>query len=74
MANEQTVNDKPAAGLGQFVGETKREIAKVNWPTRKEIITTTTLIVVLALIAGLFFLLVDWGLGNVVEYILGIKS
>ena len=76
MANEQTITagEKPKGGLVEFARETRREIAKVTWPTRKEITLTTTLIVVFALIAGVFFLVVDTALGRVVSLLLGMNS
>jgi preprotein translocase subunit SecE len=76
MANEQTITsgEKPKTGFGDFVRDTRREIAKVTWPTRKEVVLTTSLIVVLALIVGLFFLMVDTALGYVVSRILGMNS
>lgn len=76
MANEQitAANDKPKGGIVNFFQETRREIAKVTWPTRKEISLTTTLIVVFALIAGIFFLMVDTALGFVVSHVLGMNS
>jgi len=76
MANEQTITagEKPKGGLGDFIRETRREIAKVTWPTRKEITMTTTLIVVFAIVAGVFFLAVDTGLGWIVSHILGMNS
>jgi preprotein translocase subunit SecE len=75
MANEQvgTIGEKPAGGISNFVRETRREIAKVTWPTRKEITVTTVLIVAFALITGVFFLLVDSALGFVVSKILGMN-
>ncbi len=57
-----------------FVTETRREIAKVTWPTRKEIVTTTILIIIFALITGVFFLVVDWILGLGVSKLLGMQS
>ena len=76
MANEQTTlaNDRPKTGVGDFVTETRREIGKVTWPTRKEVTMTTTLIVVFAVIAGLFFLIVDSALGRLVSFVLGMNS
>jgi len=76
MANEQTtvVGDKPKNMVKSFVQETQREIAKVTWPTRKEISMTTLLIVIFALITGVFFLLVDSILGVGVSWILGMRS
>ena len=75
MANEQTSagNEKPKAGLIGFVRETRREIAKVTWPTRKEVTLTTTLVVVFAMIAGVFFLMIDTALGYVVSKMLGMS-
>lgn len=75
MANEQTSVgvEKPRAGLIDFARETQREIAKVTWPTRKEVVLTTTLVVVFAMIAGVFFLMVDTALGYVVSKMLGMS-
>jgi preprotein translocase subunit SecE len=73
MTNEQETSpsEKPQSGLTDFARETKREIEKVTWPTRKEITMTTILIVIFALVTGVFFLVVDSGLGFVVSKMLG---
>lgn len=75
MANEQTVTagEKPKTGMADFARETRREIAKVTWPSRKEIMVTTVLIVIAALIAGVFFLMIDTALGYVVSKMLGMS-
>jgi preprotein translocase subunit SecE len=73
MASEQTIDGKPKVGAGAFITETRREMAKVTWPTRREVIVTTGSIVGLALVAGLFFLLVDNVLGYGVSRILGMQ-
>ncbi len=75
MAKEQTTQEeKPRRGLAEFFRETKREIAKVTWPNRKEISVTTVLIIVFAIITGVFFLVVDSALGLIVSKILGMRS
>ncbi len=77
MASDQaTVTEKPKSGfnLGAFVAETRREIGKVTWPSRKETMLTTVMIVVMALVTGVFFLAVDTGLGFVISRILGMNS
>lgn len=61
-------------GLMQFAQETKREIAKVTWPTRQETTMTTTMIVVMALVGGVFFFAVDTSLGFLVRKVLGMGS
>ncbi len=62
------------AKIVEFFEETKREIAKVTWPTRREVSMTTMMIVVMALAVGIFFLFVDTALGFVVGKILGMSS
>ena len=75
MANEQTgtVGENSKGAIGSFVRETRREIAKVTWPTRKEIVVTTLLIAVFAAVTGVFFLIVDTGLGFAVSRLLGMN-
>ncbi len=43
----------------QFIQQTRAEIAKVVWPTRREVVLTTIMVFVLAALAALFFSLVD---------------
>ena len=40
----------------QFVREVRQEMAKVTWPTKKELITTTAMVFVMAILAAVFFL------------------
>ncbi|MDD3289023.1 MAG: preprotein translocase subunit SecE [Alphaproteobacteria bacterium] len=60
--------------LVNFFNETRQEVAKVTWPTRKETGMTTVMIVIMALVAGVFFLIVDSGVGFVIGKILGMRS
>jgi preprotein translocase subunit SecE len=43
----------------QFLQQTRSEIAKVVWPTRREVALTSTMVFALAIVAALFFSLVD---------------
>ena len=45
--------------LIEFLKEARLELKKVSWPTRKEIISATTLVIVLSIAAGLFLGLLD---------------
>ena len=56
----------------QFVREVRQEMAKVTWPTRKELITTTAMVFVMAILAALFFFAVDQVIAWVIKLILGI--
>ncbi|MGE4350959.1 MAG: preprotein translocase subunit SecE [Bdellovibrionales bacterium] len=62
------------ANIMEFFRETRREIAKVTWPTRKETSMTTVMIVVMALAAGLFFFVADSALGYIISSILGMRT
>ncbi|WP_424361045.1 preprotein translocase subunit SecE [Methylocystis parvus] len=42
-----------------FLQEVRAEAGKVTWPTRKETMITTGLVIVMVLFASLFFVLVD---------------
>jgi preprotein translocase subunit SecE len=56
----------------QFVREVRQELAKVTWPTRKELIVTTASVFAMAIAAAVFFFVVDQILAWVVELVLGI--
>ncbi|MBI1867148.1 MAG: preprotein translocase subunit SecE [Methylocystis sp.] len=46
----------------QFLQEVRSEASKVVWPTRRETMITTGLVILMVLLASLFFVLVDQGL------------
>jgi preprotein translocase subunit SecE len=46
----------------QFLQDVRSEASKVVWPTRRETLITTGLVVLMVLFASLFFVLVDKGL------------
>lgn len=46
----------------QFLQEVRSEASKVVWPTRRETLITTGLVVLMVLLASLFFVVVDKGL------------
>lgn len=53
------------ANPAKFMREVRQESNKVTWPTRKETSVSSMMVVVMAMIAAIFFLLVDnivsWG-------------
>ena len=58
----------------QFVRQVRQEINRITWATRRETLYASLSVLVMALIASLFFLLVDLLLSSVVEFLLGIGS
>lgn len=53
----------------QFIQQVRAEVAKVVWPTRREVFLTTVMVFILAALTAVFFALVDilirWGLETV---------
>lgn len=43
----------------QFIQQVRGEVAKISWPTRREVMLTTGMVFLLASLAAFFFFLVD---------------
>ncbi|MBW2614736.1 MAG: preprotein translocase subunit SecE [Deltaproteobacteria bacterium] len=56
---------------GQFLREAKNELKRVKWPTRKELLASTAVVIVFSLIVSFFLGLVDFGLIKVIKSIVG---
>ncbi|MHB1609541.1 MAG: preprotein translocase subunit SecE [Acidiferrobacter thiooxydans] len=54
-----------------FVKEARVELSKVVWPTRKETVQTTLVVIVLVLLIALFLWVVDLGLIKSVSMLTG---
>ena len=72
MNEQKTIETK--SSFGDFIRSTRAEVAKVVWPTRKETLATTGMIVAMALLTGLFFFAIDSALGFVISRVLGMNS
>ncbi|MGR3491878.1 MAG: preprotein translocase subunit SecE [Shimia sp.] len=46
----------------QFIQQTRAEIAKVVWPTRREVLLSTVMVGIMTILLALFFTLVDLGI------------
>ena len=46
----------------QFVQQTRSEMAKVVWPTRREVMLTIVMVFIMAALTAIFFGLVDLGI------------
>ena len=56
----------------QFVRQVRQEINRITWATKRETTYASLSVFVMALIASLFFLLVDLLLSNIVQFLLGL--
>ena len=57
----------------KFIQEVKQEAFKVTWPTGKETLQGTLMVVAMAIIASLFFLLLDQVLKFLLEILLKVS-
>lgn len=79
--NSKKVSEKKVTGdhsikkyigkASQFFREAKMELKKVKWPTRKELLASTAVVIVLTLIIALFLGLVDFGLIKILKNVVG---
>ena len=69
-----------AAGIGkpnfieatfQFLREVKVELKKVTWPSRKQTIGSTVVVLILVLLISIFLGVVDMGLSQLIRVVLG---
>ena len=56
----------------EFVQQVRTEVAKVTWPTRRETVITTVMVVAMSIAAALFFLAADYVLSTLVTLVLGL--
>ncbi|MCF8534519.1 MAG: preprotein translocase subunit SecE [Reyranella sp.] len=57
----------------EFVREVRAEVARVNWPSRRETMITTTMVFIFVVIAALFFLVADKIIAFVIKLLLGVS-
>ena len=57
----------------KFIQEVKQEAFKVTWPTKKETLQGTLMVVAMAIVASIFFLLLDQVLKFLLEILLKVS-
>jgi len=58
----------------KFINETRAEISKVVWPTRREVVMTTIMVFIMAALTAVFFSLVDLIIRTGLAGVLGMFS
>jgi preprotein translocase subunit SecE len=66
IAKEKNVIDKSV----QFLREVKVELKKVTWPSRKQTLGSTAVVIILVMIISLFLGVVDIGLSSLFRVVL----
>ena len=55
----------------QFLVDAKVELKKVTWPTKKELLSTTAVVLLLVVLIALFLGIVDLGLVKIIKNVVG---
>jgi preprotein translocase subunit SecE len=55
----------------QFLSEAKAELKKVTWPTQKQAMASTAVVLVIVAIMAIYLGLIDFALAKIVKWILG---
>ena len=55
----------------QFLSQVRAEAAKISWPTRREVVTTTIMVFIMATLASIFFFLVDLAIRTGLAWLVG---
>lgn len=58
--------------IARFFREYKSEIKKIVWPGPRSVIKNTVVVLIMCLIVGAFIWLLDYGLGSLLDLILGL--
>jgi preprotein translocase subunit SecE len=64
--------EKAMANPFEFLQQVRAEASKVTWPTRRETMVSTGLVILMVIVASIFFVAVDWTIKNVLGFILTI--
>ncbi len=67
---DERKGESKLAEFRDYLGESRAELRKVVWPTRKEVRTTCVAVLILVFVMSLFLGLVDFGLSRLVAFIL----
>jgi preprotein translocase subunit SecE len=58
----------------QFIQQVRAEVAKIVWPTRREVVLTTIMVFIMATLTAIFFAIVDLGIRSGLQALLGFIS
>lgn len=58
----------------KFVRQVRQEVNKVTWPTRRETMVSTVMVLIISALAAVYFLLVDGLSSQLVKFILNLGA
>ena len=76
MAENEKKTEKKSSGffgrITKWLKELKVELKKVQWPTRKQTINNTLIVLACIVIVGLFIWVFDFVAGNAIELLISL--
>jgi preprotein translocase subunit SecE len=54
-----------------FIRAAKAELKKVTWPTPKQTLASTSVVIIIVFLVSIFLGIIDFGLAKLVKFILG---
>lgn len=74
MAETTQAVEKKKPNLIAYLKNTKIELSKISWPTRRETIISTIMVFVMATIMAIFLFVADQVIAFVIKLILGLNG
>ena len=56
----------------EFIQQVRAEASKVTWPTRRETLITTGLVILMVLVASIFFVSIDQAIRLLVSFVMSL--
>ena len=66
--------DMSKTSPAQFVRQVRQELKRITWATKRDTIFATITVLLMAVLASVFFFLVDLLLSSIVEFVLGLGT
>ena len=60
-----------AEKIVRFLKEAKTELKKVTWPTPRQTLASTSVVIIVVIIVSIFLGIVDFGLSKAIRLVLG---
>lgn len=57
---------------GEFIRQVRTEASKVVWPTSRETMQTTIMVILMTFLLAMFFLALDSAFSGIVQFLLGL--
>ena len=73
-SSKKTPEKKKKGGIRKWFRELRAELKKVVWPTRKQVVNNTGVVLSIMVVVALFLFGVDSGLGVAIQAILKIGA